>query len=364
MDSHQEYKLKQLIRNLKQQTGRHTELVTVYVPAGYDLNGIISQLANEQGTASNIKSKATRKNVVDALEKAIQALRVVGKTPPNGLAVFSGNVSEREGVQDVQVRTIEPPQPISIKLYRCDKEFILEPLEELVTYKDTYGLITLDNKNATLATLKGDKYVILKTLSSGYSGKHRAGGQSAQRFERLVREQSHNFKKRVADYAEEVFMPIYKDIRGLVIGGPAGTKNDFIDDGFLHHELQKKIIASKDITYTDESGIRELIDAAKDDLSDMEIVRHKELIQRFLRELVNDGNAAYGQSVEQAIEMGAVDVLLLSEELSEEEIDRLYEKVREMGGQVEIMDDSFEEGFQLKNTFQGKAAILRFNIGE
>jgi peptide chain release factor subunit 1 len=202
LDSHQEYKLKQLIRELKGKTGRHTELVSVYVPTGYDLNNIISQLVDEQGTATNIKSKTTRKNVVDALEKAIQHLRILGKTPPNGLALYSGNVSEKEGVPDLKVWSIEPPQPISIKLYRCDKEFILEPLEDLIAYKDVYGLIAIDNKTATLATLRGDSYTVLKTLKSAYTGKHRAGGQSAQRFERVIREQSHNFKKRVAEYAQ------------------------------------------------------------------------------------------------------------------------------------------------------------------
>ena len=37
-------KLKKLIRELSSIRGRHTELVSVYIPAGYDLNKIISQL--------------------------------------------------------------------------------------------------------------------------------------------------------------------------------------------------------------------------------------------------------------------------------------------------------------------------------
>ncbi len=362
MDSHQEYKLKRLIRELDGKTGRHTELVSVYIPAGYDVNNVLTQLTQEQGTASNIKSKATRKNVTDALERAIQHLKLYNKTPENGLVVFSGNVSEREGQSDVQVWALEPPEAISTRLYRCDKEFILDPLKELVTPKDVYGLIAVDNKEATIATLKGDHYNILKKLTSGYSGKHRAGGQSARRFERLVREQSHNFKKRIGEAVDEVFLPMIQDIRGLVIGGPAATKEDFINGDYMNHEVKKRIIAVKDITYTDESGIRELINAAEDDLREVEMVRQKALMQRFMKELIEDGLAAYGPDTDTALDANAVDTLLLSEKLPEEDIERDYEKARAAGTAVEIMSDEFEEGYQLWNTFKGRAAILRYRI--
>jgi len=362
MDSHSEYKLKKLIRDLEHIAGRHTEMVSVYVPAGYSLINVMNQLANEQGTATNIKSTSTRKNVVDALERAVQHLRLYKQTPKNGLIVFSGNVAEREGQSDVKVWGFEPPDPISIRLYRCDKQFILDPLKEMLSPKDVYALIAVDNKTATIATLKGNRYVIHKKLTSGYSGKHRAGGQSARRFERLIREESHNFKKRVGEAVDEIFLPLIKDVRGIVIGGPAATKEDFVDGGYMNHELYKKIIAVKDTTYTDESGIRELVNASEDDLKEVEMVRQKTLMHRFMKQLMEDGPAAYGADLEKALNANAIDTLLLSERLEDEEIDRLYEKAHGAGAKVEIMTDEFEEGFQLWNTFKGKAALLRYKM--
>jgi len=362
MDSHSEYRLKKLIHELEGKVGRHTELVSVYVPAGYDLNNVLGQLSSEQGTATNIKSTTTRKNVVDALEKTIQHLRLYKQTPPKGLVVFCGNVSERDGQPDIKVWGFEPPEPISIRLYRCDKEFILGPLREMVAPKDVYGLVVLDNKEATLATLGGSRYVIHKKLTSGYSGKHRAGGQSARRFERLIKEQSHNFKKRVGDSVNALFLPMLSELRGLVVGGPAATKEDFLEGEYINHELKKRIIAVKDITYTDESGIRELINASEDDLQEVEMVRQKALIQRFMKELIGDGLVAYGPDFEKALDSNAIDVLMLSAKLDEDEIDRLYEKAKAAGTTVEIVSDEFEEGFQLWNTFKGKAALLRYKI--
>jgi peptide chain release factor subunit 1 len=109
----QRHDLKKFLDELSRYKGRHTELVSVYIPAGYDMNKIINHLQQEQGTATNIKSAATRKNVIAALERMIQHLRVVGKTPENGLAAFSGNIAEREGQQDLKVWSIEPPVPWS-----------------------------------------------------------------------------------------------------------------------------------------------------------------------------------------------------------------------------------------------------------
>src|SRR3989338_11439692 len=117
----QKHELKKFIKELERHKGRHTELVSVYIPQGYDIVKIINHLDQEKGTATNIKSAATRKNVIDSLEKMTQHLKLYKKTPENGLAVFAGNVAEREGQQDFEVWSIEPPIPLKTRIYRCDK---------------------------------------------------------------------------------------------------------------------------------------------------------------------------------------------------------------------------------------------------
>ncbi len=57
----QKHDLKKLFNELASHKGSHTELVTVYVPSGYDIVKIQQHLAQEQGTAVNIKSTGTRK---------------------------------------------------------------------------------------------------------------------------------------------------------------------------------------------------------------------------------------------------------------------------------------------------------------
>jgi peptide chain release factor subunit 1 len=128
--SQKKHQIEKFINELSAHKVRHTELVSVYVPHGYDLNKIINHLLQEKGTTTNIKSTSTRKNVIDALERMVQHLRLFKKTPPNGLAAFSGNVAEREGQSDVKVWSIEPPVPLNTRIYRCDKEFVIGLLTE------------------------------------------------------------------------------------------------------------------------------------------------------------------------------------------------------------------------------------------
>lgn len=173
----QRYQLKRFIKQLDGIRGRGTELVSVYVPSGYNLDNISQHIQEEQGTATNIKSKQTRDNVIAALEKIIQHLKRFKRTPPNGLVVFAGNVSDKQGQDDHQVYSLEPPVPLNQRLYRCDKEFVLEPLKEMADDKDTYGMIVMDRREGNIALLKGKTIIPLISKESRVPGKFKTGGQ-------------------------------------------------------------------------------------------------------------------------------------------------------------------------------------------
>lgn len=170
-------KLEELVALLGNIRGRHTELVTVMIPAGFSKDAVVRQLEAEAGTAENIKSKATRTAVVTSLERVVRELRKISQTPANGLAIFCGNVSEKEGTQDIQVWMVEPPKPLNVRLYRCDQIFIIEPLKEMLAVDEVYGLLVMDRREATIGLLEGKKIELIRTLTSGVPGKIRAGGQ-------------------------------------------------------------------------------------------------------------------------------------------------------------------------------------------
>lgn len=412
MDNKELYELKKQLKFLSSIRGRHTELVSVYIPAGYEISKVAAQIRDEQGTATNIKSKGTRKNVLYALERVMQHLRLYKMTPPNGLVIFSGNISEDEGSPKIELFTLNPPDPISVRIYRCDQQFVLEPLLEMIEDKRVFGLIIVERGEASIGLLRGKKVELLKHLTSRVPGKFRAGGQSSVRFARLREIAADDFKDTVGKISNEIFLA-QPNLEGILIGGGGYTKFEFEEGEYLHHELRKKILGTADTAYTELFGLNELVDKSSKILENLDITKEKDIVTRFLKELIKDDSlAAYGEKeVRKYLEAGAVDLLLLSEGLNknrikikcgscenltektgtdeelfkleqqisgmpcekcqnlslniEEKVDLLEELAdlaQEGSTNVEVISTETEEGNQLLKAFGGIAAIIRYRL--
>ncbi len=355
-------KLKRFIRKLELIRGRHTELVSVYVPAEYDMNKIINHLQQEQGTASNIKDKTTRQSVIDSLERMIRHLRLFKETPKNGLAIFSGNISEREGKSDIQVWSMEPPEPLKIRMYRCDQMFITDPLKEFIEYKESYGLIVMDNREATIGLLKGSAIAVLHKMTSGVPGKIKAGGQSAARYSRLREGAAKEFYNRIAETVNKEFLPM-QNLKGILIGGPGPTKEKFFSGNFINNNLKIKTLPLQDIGYTDEYGLHDLVDKSRDLLAQETIIQEKKIMEKFFTMLAKEEKkVAYGKAeIDKVMEMRAVDTLLLSEALDDSIIEAFEEKCEQTGTELQVISTDTREGVQLRD-MGGYAAILRFQV--
>jgi peptide chain release factor subunit 1 len=354
--------LEELVEELEKYRGRHTELISVYISAGYDVNAVQRQLEAETSTAKNIKSTTTRKNVTDALEKIIRHLKTLKKTPENGLALFAGDVSKGEGQQDIQLWEIEPPMPLKIRLYRCDKEFVLEPLKEQLEVSEIFGLLVMDRKEATIGVLEGKRIEVLQKMTSGIPSKVRAGGQSSQRFHRITEGLTKEFYKRIADEMKKIFFDNPK-LKGILIGGPIPTKDEFLDNEYLPTKLQDVVIGRVDIGGSDESGLKELVQKSQQILADQEIIYEKKVLEKFFQTLGENSDLATlkEKDTKTALEYGAVKTLILSKSLDKKIAKELKTMAENISSDVEIVSNDTEEGKQFEN-LGGIGAVLRFKV--
>jgi peptide chain release factor subunit 1 len=354
--------LEENILDIESHKGRHTEFITVYIPADYDVNAVQRQLEGEKSTAKNIKSTTTRNNVNDALDKIIRHLKTLKQTPPNGLALFAGNVSKVEGQVDLQIWVIEPPQPLKIRMYRCDKDFVLEPLKTMLEITEVFGLLVMDRKEATIGMLEGKRIEVMQKMSSGIPSKIRAGGQSSQRFHRITEGLTRDFYKRIAEEMKKIFFEMPK-LKGIIIGGPIPTKDEFIDGEYLITRLQEKVIGRIDIGGSDESGLKELVEKSKDLLADQEIIYEKKVLEKFFETLGEKPDLAYYKEadIRKALEYGAVDLLIISKDYDKASARELMKLAEEIDSKVEIVSTETTEGEQFNN-LSGIGAILRFKI--
>ena len=406
----QKYDLKRQLEELKGCKGRHTELISLYVPPNKQIHDVTSYLRNEYSQSQNIKSKTTMKNVLSAIESIMNRLKQFKKPPENGVVFFVGHKSVGADKTEMVAYVIEPPRPIQTFLYRCDSSFYTEPLEEMLKETEIYGLFLIDRRECTIGLLKGNRIELLKYMTSHVPGKHGRGGQSQRRFERLTEIAAHEWFVKCGETISEIFRE-QKDLKGILVGGPGPTKQFFVDENYLHYEIQDKIIDTFDTGYTDEFGLRELVSAASKTMTNLKISREKNLMKRFLKEVMKseDSLAVYGEEqVRKALEMGAVDTLLLSENLrryrvklkcnscgytetktlSEEVvknfepikcpkcnqqgfmeivekkdlIDDLSDLAEKTGCNVEIISLGCEEGDSLYSAFSGIAGILRYAV--
>ena len=297
-DSVKLYKIRKTIEELSKIAGRGTELITVYIPKGKQLHEVITILKEEQGTADNIKSDLTRTHVVDSLSKVVQRLKLYKKTPERGLAVFCGALPREEGgppgSEVVKAFEIDPPKDMQTFLYRCDDHFHVDILKNMLKDENMIGFLAVDAKDAGWGLLHGDKIEVLKETSSGVAGKHRQGGQSAKRFQKLREMELTYYFNRLATITREYFIDIYP-IKGLVISGPGPTKEEFINNNYLEYRLQNMIIATIDASYSGSEGIREAFAKSSDILSNFRMVEEKQIVEKLFNEINNNtGLGIYG----------------------------------------------------------------------
>ena len=363
IDPRKKKELEDLIELLGSIKGRHTELVTVMIPAGANVNATTRQLEAEKSTAANIKSTATRKNVVSALEMIIRQLKGIQSTPENGLAIYCGNISDKEGESDIQIWIIELPKPLNVKIYRCDQEFITEPLKEMVEVDEVYGLLVMDRQAATIGLLEGKQIKVLHKMTSGVPGKVRAGGQSSQRFHRVTEGLAKEFYRRVADMMKEIFFDMPK-LKGILVGGPMPTKEDFLDEGQLVTKLKEKIISIKDLGYVDEHGLELLVEDSFEEIAEQELIKEKKILERFFDTLgKNSSRVAYGfERVKLALERGAVDVLIVAKDLDRDLEKELEKKAESIGATFVLISRENQDADQFINMTKGVGAILRFAL--
>jgi peptide chain release factor subunit 1 len=320
-DSVKRYKLNKMINKLGNITGHGTELVTVYIPPRRPIYDIVSQLKNEAGTASNIKSDLTRNHVQDALSRTVEHLKLYKEPPENGLVIFCGAIPTGKGIgtEKIEIYSVVPPKAVQINLYRCDDHFWIDHLKDMMKDDKVIGILSLDTQEAGFGILTGDRWEVVESLTSGVAGKHRQGGQSARRFERLRDNELNEYYRRVADYAQKIFIDEY-DVKGIIIGGPGPTKEGFIREEYLDYRLQNNVIAVLDSSYSGSEGVRELIDKVNDQgiMSDYRLMEEKKIVKRFISEVYSGkGLGIYGiYDVINSLKNGFADLVIVNDDIT------------------------------------------------
>ena len=218
------------------------------------------------------------------------------------------------------------------------------------------------------------------------------------------------YYKRVGKYITEIYLDV-PNLKGLLVGGPGPTKEEFLKGDHIHYELKDKILTTVDTGYTGHEGVKEVVERSRDFLKNVRFYEERKLVQDFLYNVGHDtGLATYGErEVLQALRSNNVRTLLISEnvrraivrlqcrdcgaketrivdldelgafeekvedlkcvkcsngsyEILEREdlIERLVKLAEGTDAKVEMISPETEEGVMLVKSFGGLAAILKY----
>jgi peptide chain release factor subunit 1 len=124
-----------------------------------------------------------------------------------------------------------------------------------------------------------------------------------------------------------------------------------------------------DTNYGGEDGLNQAIELCEDVLKDVKLSKEKKVIQAFFNE-INLDTGKYCFTMKETmtcLEMGAVDVLIVYENLSDmkdEEpfVDWIAENYKSYGCTLAFVSDRSSEGTQFAEGFGGIGGILRYRV--
>ena len=152
-------------------------------------------------------------------------------------------------------------------------------------------------------------------------------------------------------------------LKGILIGGPIPTKEEFLETGNLVTKLKDKVIAVKDIGDTGMPGLKELVQKSEDVLAEQEITKQKQILDEFFSTLAKEPNkVAYGEvETEIRLKEGAVAKLILSKTLDREKVKQFEKLAAKTSAEVYLVTKETPEGIQFDN-LGGVGGVLRFAI--
>ena len=183
-------------------------------------------------------------------------------------------------------------------------------------------------------------------------------GEGHESVARISRKGGKMFEQRKDSYFREIMEILKRHYDGrLIIAGP----------GFAREELARMAekegmsFVTEGLAHSGLAGLREVFRRGMVERVDreMRIGEESRLVEEFFSRISRSDRVVYGrEGVAQAVRMGAVETLLISDEFL---ADGIVGEAERMGSRVEIISSSHEEGKRFLE-FSGYGAFLRYDV--
>lgn len=270
------------IRELAEVNDERETFLSIYIPTRTDDHHV-----NNRSYISS-RLRAIRKALPHELLEIFEATweMVEGYVTAHSVNNEKGRIIFASSTLDflhVYLLTIEPERKFIL-----DASPFLLPLAEMIEEYQDYGIVLLDSHEAHLLLVKSDQCHELEHESFDLMNKHKKGGMSQMRFNRLRKGSIESFIGEVIEDIEK--MREVHGLRGLVIAGPGEAKKHLISE--LPEDISRMVIGTIDSKVDMTCG--ELVEAGDEIADAREGEEERELVERLRSTILKGGPAVYG----------------------------------------------------------------------
>jgi peptide chain release factor subunit 1 len=231
--------------------------ISVMIPKEKDILKYSSFFSSEINQAENIKSKTTKTQTIESLNRLISLIR-------NSRDLFNGSENGLAFYSNCRMSmAVEPLCRIKHFSYKCDRTFEVQSLKS-VSKRANFGLIVLDRDEASIALYNGETIVSQVTMDSNVAGQTKKGGQSAVRYSRIRETETLNFYYKISQTFTQMIGGDYGTLTQVFVGGLYPCAGAFAEgQGGVSALLRGKIKRPyANIMDTNSIGIRHLLKAS------------------------------------------------------------------------------------------------------
>lgn len=267
----------------------HDTFVTIYIDTLID-NKFIER---REHACSSLLQGEEQENFTQTIQQIKEFLK---KTKEKKLAIFASHKHNF-------FKYVPLPMDIT-NILVVDSSPYIRPLARIQDEWESFTLVLLDSHFAKIFSISLGEASLEKNLSKDIMNKHKKGGQSQARFQRLRKGAIHSFLAEVIEALDRIAD------KQIVIAGPGQAKVQFKE--MLPKHLAERIIQLLDIDIHDEHA---LVEKSVSLISEREQQKSQKAVQHLKAEILKDGLAVYGiDETLQAVKNGQVELLLVEKD--------------------------------------------------
>ncbi|UCF08541.1 MAG: hypothetical protein JSW28_02305 [Thermoplasmata archaeon] len=287
------------LRELSEVSDTKPTFVSLYISALGDQDKFLNKREREclKALAEDRELKGTFQENMEQIRAFLEAGRKSKQV--KSFAIFS---SVSKNFFEGYLLTLELENQLIV-----DTSPYIRPLAMLEDEWESFAIVLLDHSNAKLFLISSAVISDSKKMHKHIMNKHKKGGWSQMRFQRLRQGAIDHFFKELVDKLETFLEK--EPVRRIILAGPGNAKKEFHE--YLPDHLKEKVIATMD-TQLDIPEAQLLSDSLSDFFK-KEREEENEMVNDLRAEILKGGLVAYGvDDTLDAVTSGRAELLLVN----------------------------------------------------